>query len=73
MKLKWRQIVIAHDSGDSAIPETSINTEAESGSEFGWREPIVVDRGGVIVSGHTRLVAARGLGVAATKKSRRNK
>jgi ParB-like nuclease domain len=31
--------------------------------EFGWRQPIVVDREGVIVCGHTRLLAATKLGL----------
>lgn len=34
----------------------------ESLREFGWRQPIVVDRNGVVVVGHTRLLAARELG-----------
>jgi len=36
---------------------------AASIKEFGWRQPIVVDTEGVIVAGHTRLLAARKLGM----------
>jgi hypothetical protein len=37
---------------------------AASLKEFGWRQPIVVDAGGVIVVGHTRLLAAQKLALA---------
>jgi DNA modification methylase len=37
---------------------------AASLTEFGWRQPIVVDRAGVVVAGHTRLLAAQSLGMA---------
>jgi DNA modification methylase len=36
---------------------------AASIQEFGWRQPIVIDREGVIICGHTRLLAARKLGL----------
>ena len=31
--------------------------------EFGWRQPIVVDKDNVIIAGHTRLMAAQSLGL----------
>ncbi len=36
---------------------------AASIKEFGWRQPIVVDKKGVVIAGHTRLLAARHLGL----------
>jgi site-specific DNA-methyltransferase (adenine-specific) len=36
---------------------------AASLKEFGWRQPIVVDSKGVVVVGHTRLLAAKSLGM----------
>jgi len=36
---------------------------AASIRDFGWRQPIVVDEDGVVVVGHTRLLAARQLGL----------
>ena len=36
---------------------------AESIKEFGWRQPIVVDEEGVIIIGHSRLAAAKLLGL----------
>lgn len=45
------------------IPQKAIDKVAASLAEFGWRQPIVVDTEGVIVVGHTRLLAARKLGM----------
>ncbi len=37
---------------------------AASIAEYGWRQPLVVDERGVILAGHTRLLAARKLGLS---------
>ena len=44
--------------------EAAVATVAASLKEFGWRQPIVVDEEMVILAGHTRLEAARQLGLA---------
>jgi len=44
-------------------PEVAIAKVAASLTEFGWRQPIVVDAEGVIIAGHTRLLAAQRLGL----------
>jgi len=44
-------------------PENAIAKVAASLTEFGWRQPIVIDGDGVIVVGHTRLLAAKRLGL----------
>jgi len=44
-------------------PEVAIAKVAGSLTEFGWRQPLVVDQQGVIVAGHTRLLAAQRLGL----------
>jgi ParB-like chromosome segregation protein Spo0J len=41
----------------------AVDKVAASLKEFGWRQPIVVDEEGVIVVGHTRLMAAKKLGM----------
>jgi DNA modification methylase len=41
----------------------AVDKVAASIKEFGWKQPIVVDSEGVIVVGHTRLLAARKLGL----------
>ena len=43
----------------------AVATVAASLKEFGWRQPIVVDEEMVILAGHTRLEAARQLGMKA--------
>jgi ParB-like chromosome segregation protein Spo0J len=55
------QNVIPYDrnprQNDSAIPKV-----ARLIAEFGWKQPIVVDRRNTVIVGHTRLMAARMLG-----------
>ena len=41
--------------------KSAVAKVATSLQEFGWRQPIVVDVGGVIVAGHKRLLAAQSL------------
>src|SRR6266571_5980539 len=45
------------------IPAAAVDKVAASIREFGWRQPIVVDAKGVIICGHTRLLAAQKLGL----------
>src|SRR6266849_2269310 len=45
------------------IPQSAIDKVAASIQEFGWQQPIVVDEHDVIIAGHTRLLAARKLGL----------
>lgn len=41
----------------------AVDTIAASLREFGWKQPVVIDRDGVIVAGHTRVRAAKKLGM----------
>ncbi len=41
--------------------EAAVDKVAASLKEFGWQQPIVVDKENVIVAGHTRLLAAKRL------------
>jgi DNA modification methylase len=43
--------------------DQAVEAVAASLKEFGWRQPIVVDKDGVIVVGHTRWKAAKKLGL----------
>ena len=45
------------------LNDAAVDAVAESIRRFGFRQPIVVDTGGVIVVGHTRWKAARKLGL----------
>jgi len=42
----------------------AVDKVAASLREFGWKQPVVVDAQGVIVVGHTRVLAAKKLGMA---------
>src|SRR5271166_1045986 len=44
------------------IPQRAIDKVAASLKEFGWQQPIVVNKAGVIIVGHTRYLAAKQLG-----------
>ena len=41
----------------------AVDAVAKSIEQFGWRQPIVTDAGGIIIIGHTRLLAAKQLGM----------
>ena len=48
----------------SQITDTAVDKVAASIQEFGFQQPIVVDKDGVVVVGHVRLRAAKKLGLA---------
>ena len=45
------------------VNDDAVDVTANSIKEFGWQQPIVVDKDNVIIVGHTRLRAARQLGM----------
>lgn len=45
------------------VNDGAVGAVAESIREFGFQQPIVVDRDGVIIAGHTRYKAAQKLGM----------
>jgi ParB-like chromosome segregation protein Spo0J len=55
--------VIPYARNSRKIPERAVDKVAASIREFGFRVPIVVDKDAVIICGHTRLLAARKLGL----------
>ena len=40
-----------------------VEAVANSIKEFGWQQPLVIDKDGIIIIGHTRLKAAKSLGM----------
>lgn len=42
--------------------DNAVDATANSIKEFGWQQPIVVDKDMVIIAGHTRYLAAKKLG-----------
>ena len=49
--------------GNPRLNDNAVSAVAASIREFGWRQPIVVDAGGVVICGHTRLKAALSIGL----------
>jgi len=45
------------------VNDAAVDAVAASIKEFGWRQPVVVDKDGVIICGHTRWKAAQKLGL----------
>lgn len=66
-----KEINIVYKSVDELIPYVNnprdnsgaVDAVASSIKNFGFKVPIVVDRGNEIVTGHTRLLAAKKLGM----------
>lgn len=48
---------------NARINDGAVDAVANSISDFGWKQPIVIDKNNVIVAGHTRLKAAKKLGL----------
>ena len=65
LEVRWCDIekVIPYARNSRKIPQRAIDKVAASIKEFGWRVPIVVDKDFVVICGHTRLLAARKLGL----------
>lgn len=63
--VEWRDVadVKPYEDNPRSIPEHAVAQVAASIKRYGFRQPIVVDRAGVVVVGHTRLLAARQLGM----------
>jgi DNA modification methylase len=55
---------IPYGQNPRLCPPAAIEKVAASLRAYGFRQPIVVDREGVVIAGHTRLLAARKLGLA---------
>ena len=55
--------VTPYENNARVIPQSAVDKVAESIKAVGWRQVIVVDKDGVIIAGHTRLQAAKKLGL----------
>ena len=53
--------VTPYEKNPRKIPQEAIDKVAASIKEFGFKQPIVVDKDMVIIVGHTRLLAAKKL------------
>ena len=55
---------VAYASNARMLSPNAVDKVAASIKEFGFKQPIVVTEDGVIIVGHTRLLAAKKLGLA---------
>ena len=53
--------LVPYDRNAKKHDETQINNVAESIKQYGFVQPIVIDKGNVVVIGHCRLLAAKQL------------
>src|SRR5512144_2830383 len=60
LSITWRDVADLKPYPNNArkIPQSAIDAVAKSIRQFGWRQPIVVDKDDVIVIGHVRRLAA---------------
>lgn len=65
MKIQWMAVdaVTPYEKNPRKIPKEAVEKVAASIREFGFKQPIVVDKYMVIIVGHTRLMAAKQLGL----------
>jgi ParB-like chromosome segregation protein Spo0J len=63
LAIEWWPLekITPYERNARVISEKAVEKVASSLTEFGWQQPIVVDEGGVIIAGHTRLLAAASL------------
>ena len=53
----------AYENNPRRIPEKAVDAVANSIKDFGFKVPCVIDKNNVIVTGHTRVQAAKKLGL----------
>ena len=64
MEILLRELDSIHPyENNPRINEPAIDKVADSIKRFGWQQPLVIDKDGVIVVGHTRFYAAQRLGL----------
>jgi len=65
MKIEMLDVtdVREYEGNPREIPESAVDAVADSIREFGFKNPVIVDADNVLVAGHTRVRAARKLGM----------
>ena len=66
LEVEWWPIErpLPYEHNPRVVPDIAIEKVATSIIEYGWRQPLVVDEEGVLIVGHTRLLAAKKLGLS---------
>lgn len=60
---QWNINKIIPYENNPRINDNAVDKTAMSIKEYGWQQPIVVDSDGVVIVGHTRLKAAKQMGL----------
>jgi DNA modification methylase len=63
IELQFIDQVIPYAGNPRKVSQSAIDKLATSIEQYGWRQPIVVDRNGVTIVGHVRWLAAKKLGM----------
>lgn len=65
MEIQYRRIdeITPYENNAKTHDQTQINNVAESIKQYGFVQPVVIDRDGIIVIGHCRTLAAKKLGM----------
>ena len=64
IKIVYKNIGELHEyENNPRLNDEAVESVKQSIRQFGWKVPIVIDKDGVIVTGHTRVRAARELGI----------
>lgn len=62
--ITYKNIAELHEyENNPRLNDDAVDVVANSIREFGWKVPIVIDKQNIIVTGHTRIKAARKLGI----------
>lgn len=61
MNIVYKQLdeLIPYEANAKTHPETQLANIAASLERYGWKQPVVIDREGVIICGHGRVQAAQ--------------
>lgn len=65
MRIELRDIksIVPYNKNAKKHPKEQVEHIANSIREFGFQQPLVIDKDGVLVIGHGRLLAAKKLGI----------
>lgn len=65
MEIQYRRLdeITPYENNAKTHDQTQINNVAESIKQYGFVQPVVIDRDGIIVIGHCRTLAAKKLGM----------
>lgn len=65
MQIEYKRLdeITPYENNAKTHDKTQINNVAESIKQYGFVQPVVIDRDGVIVIGHCRVMAAKKLGM----------